>query len=168
MLAAVGLVLMGVALLAMPRAIQAGDAGEMATVMLRGGVPHPSGYPWMRALGLFARAFAGVGVPSATAAALPCALLGIVGWLLVLHVVARWFCPIAGAIAVLVAATSAPVVVHGCDAEVWGPLVAFIGLALWVASSRTPSALRMGIAIGLAASHHLSAVLLVPIAIAAV
>src|SRR5690606_21103446 len=49
-------VLLGVAAWAMPSAIQAGDAGEFATVMLRGGVPHPSGYPWMRILGWPARA----------------------------------------------------------------------------------------------------------------
>ena len=44
--------LLGLAALCVPEHVQAGDAGEMATVMLEGGIPHPSGYPWMRALGL--------------------------------------------------------------------------------------------------------------------
>src|SRR5690606_9062686 len=73
-------VLLGVAAWAMPSAIQAGDAGEFATVMLRGGVPHPSGYPWMRILGWPARALEVLGVPPVRAAAWPCAAPAIVGW----------------------------------------------------------------------------------------
>ena len=52
-----------VAFIALPRTVQPGDAGEFATVMLRGGVPHPSGYPWMRLLGLPARGSWSLGLP---------------------------------------------------------------------------------------------------------
>jgi hypothetical protein len=167
LLASVAVVLVSIAAWAMPTSVQAGDAGELSTVMLRGGVPHPSGYPWMRILGLFARAFEGLGVASATAAALPCALAAIVGWLLVLVACARWVAPAPAAFGVLVAATSAPVVVHCNDAEVWGPLVLAAGIVLVLASRQAPSAFALGVAVGVAVSHHLTAVLLVPIVVGA-
>lgn len=79
-----------IAVIAVPRHVQAGDAGEFATIMLAGGVPHPSGYPWMRVLGLPARGLAAVGLSPATAAALPCALAGVAAWVVLWPLCARW------------------------------------------------------------------------------
>lgn len=167
LLALVALVLLAIAAFAVPRSVQAGDAGELSTVMLRGGIPHPSGYPWMRVLGPLARAFQATGMPAATAAALPCALCAVAGWLLVLVACARWYGPAPAAFGVLVAATSVPVVLHTLDAEVWGPLVLFCGLVLLAASRPQRGAFGLGVAVGLAVSHHLTAVLLVPIVVGA-
>ncbi|MFO0637555.1 MAG: DUF2723 domain-containing protein, partial [Nannocystaceae bacterium] len=86
--ALVALLLLTVAL-ALPRAIGPGDAGELGTIMLRGGVPHPPGYPWMRLLGLPARALWAMGVPPAMAAALPCALCSAAGWALLARTIRR-------------------------------------------------------------------------------
>jgi hypothetical protein len=167
LLLCVASVLVAVAAWALPTSVQAGDAGELSTVMLRGGVPHPSGYPWMRVLGLVARPLESLGMPPATAAALPCALASIAGWLLVLVACARAYGPAPAAFGVLVAATSAPVVLHTHDAEVWGPLVLFAGVVLLLASRPAPAPLLLGLAVGLAVSHHLTAVLLVPIVVGA-
>src|SRR5688500_17189156 len=118
-----------------PTAIQAGDAGEFATVMLRGGVPHPSGYPWMRVLGLVARALESMGMAPATAAALPCSLAGVIGFGVLHRVALRAGTPtgespgigsaIVATFAVGLVALGTPVVQHVHDSEVWGPLVLF-------------------------------------------
>jgi hypothetical protein len=157
-----------VALRALPTHIQAGDAGEFATVMLRGGIPHPSGYPWMRVLGAPARALEVLGVAAALAAALPCALAGIGAWLLVHRLVVRLGLPLSGAFAVLLAALSAPVVLHINDSEVWGLHLLLCALVLRRALDRDPpSPVGLGFYLGLAVSHHLSAILLLPLVVGA-
>jgi hypothetical protein len=159
---------------ALPREIQAGDAGEFATIMLRGGVPHPSGYPWMRALGwLFARPLETMGLAPVTAAALVCATAALGGWAIVHRIVLRLaHATIEGRAATAVAtfvvavvAAAPVVVVHTADAEVWGPLVLAIAVVSWLAITRRPHPFVLGIAIGLATSHHLTAVLLVPLVV---
>ena len=159
---------------AMPRQIQPGDAGEFATVMLRGGIPHPSGYPWMRILGLLSRALWSMGVPPSIAAALPCALLGVAGLLLLhrvgLHVLqeapARAREVIATLLTLLVA-TAPPFALHVFDSEVWGPLVFAAGGFAHLAVVRRARPLVLGLVLGFAVSHHLTAVFLVPLAIGA-
>ncbi|MCA9683563.1 MAG: DUF2723 domain-containing protein [Myxococcales bacterium] len=162
---------------ALPRAVQAGDAGEFATVMLTGGVPHPSGYPWMRILGLFSRALWALGLSPAVAAALPPTLAGVAAWVLLQRTTARLLAPWlearqAGALSaalVLLAALSPLVVIHVNDSEVWGPNLLFSVLfarTCLLTSDRGPRPLLLGLLLGLAVSHHLTAVLLVPLAIA--
>jgi len=168
MLLVVAVLLIAVMIWAVPRSVQPGDAGEFATIMLDGGVPHPSGYPWMRILGFPARLFHAMGVPPATAAALPCAAAGCLAWLLLHPILVR----IAGAgVATFVVAllgTASVVVVHTCDSEVWGPHLLMSSIVLRVAlSKRQCSPLVLGLVLGLAVSHHLTAVLLVPLAVGA-
>lgn len=161
--------LVAVALWSVPAAIQAGDAGEFATVMLTGGVPHPSGYPWMRALGLLARGLWALGLPPATAAALPPALCGVAGWLLIHRSCVLLGRAWIGAFVVLLAAVSPLAVLHVNDSEVWGPHLLFSGLFVHavIRTRSRPRAFPLGIFLGLAVSHHLTAVLLLPLAIGA-
>jgi hypothetical protein len=161
--------LVALALWSVPHAVQAGDAGEFATVMLTGGVPHPSGYPWMRALGLLARALWGLGVPPATAAALPAALCGVAGWLLVHRICVRLGHAWIGAFVVLLGAASPIAVLHVNDSEVWGPHLFLSALFVHAAihTSARPRAFLLGMLFGLALSQHLTAVLLLPLAVAA-
>lgn len=153
--------------LAVPRQVQAGDAGEFATVMLAGGVPHPSGYPWMRVLGLPARALAAMGVPPATAAALPCALAGVAAWIVLWPLLARWAGRIPATVAVAVLATASPMLVHCSDSEVWGPHLLACALVLRVCARPSPRAWQLGLVFGLAVSHHLTAALLLPMVVGA-
>ena len=160
---------------ALPRHIQAGDAGELATIMLRGGVPHPSGYPWMRLLGwVVARPLESLGLPPATAAALPCAMAAVLGWAVLHRVALRLAFATVGhrrpavAIATIVigiVALSPMVVVHTADSEVWGPIVLATAVLAWLVLIRRPPPFVLGLAIGLATSHHLTAVLLVPLVV---
>jgi hypothetical protein len=161
--------LVALALWSVPDAVQAGDAGEFATVMLTGGVPHPSGYPWMRALGLLARGLWGLGVPPATAAALPAALCGVAGWLLVHRICVRLGHAWIGAFVVLLGAASPIAVLHVNDSEVWGPHLFLSALFLHTAihTKARPRPFLLGILFGLAVSQHLTAVLLIALAIAA-
>jgi hypothetical protein len=171
------LVLGLVAWSSLPTAIQAGDAGEFATVMLRGGVPHPSGYPWMRVLGLVARALESLGVAPATAAALPCSLAGVVGFGVLHRVALRAATPtgettgigsaIVATFAVGLVALGTPVVQHVHDSEVWGPLVLFAALVVHAAVVARARPWVLGLLFGLAISHHLTAALLLPIVVAA-
>lgn len=156
-----------VAVLAAPRAVQAGDAGEFATVMLAGGIPHPSGYPWMRVLGLPARALAALGVPPATAAALPCALAGVAAWIVLWPLLARWSGRGPATVAVAVLATASPVLVHGSDSEVFGPHLLACALLLRLCARPSPRPWQLGLGLGLAVSHHLTAALLLPVVIGA-
>jgi hypothetical protein len=160
---ALGIVLAIATLWALPRHVQAGDAGEFSTVLLRGGIPHPSGYPWMRALGLVARALFALGVPPATAAALPCAACGVAGWLLLQRVCARLVDVRAATAAIALVGLSPLVLLHGSDAEVWGPLVLFTALVVRASFSPTRTPFRLGLWLGLAVNHHHTAVLLVPL-----
>jgi hypothetical protein len=162
--------LLGLAVWSVPRAIQAGDAGEFATVMLTGGVPHPSGYPWMRMLGVAARGLWALGLPPATAAALPAALCGVAAWILAHRSIraqtdATW---LATSLVVLVAAAPL-VVIHVNDSEVWGLHLLFAALFIHVVlrTRARPPAFRLGIMLGLGLSHHLTAALLIPMAIGA-
>jgi hypothetical protein len=161
--------LVAVALWSVPDAVQAGDAGEFATVMLTGGVPHPSGYPWMRVLGLLARGLWGLGVPPATAAALPAALCGVAGWLLVHRICVRLGHAWIGAFVALLGAASPIAVLHVNDSEVWGPHLFLSALFLHTAvhTNARPRAFLLGIVLGLAISQHLTAALLLPLAVAA-
>lgn len=171
---------------ALPRTIQGGDAGEFTTVMLLGGVPHPSGYPWMRLLGWVARPLWTLGVPPVMAAALPCALAGVAGWVWLERTLTRWLLrPKAEADAdadaglpagladglstfvVALVASSPVVVVHVNDAEVWGPLVFFAAWVMHECTVRRSSPLRLGLVFGLATSHHLTATLLLPLVVSA-
>lgn len=163
---AVGLV--ALAAWACPRHVQPGDAGEFATVMLEGGVPHPSGYPWMRVLGIPARAFAAIGMPPALAAALPCALAGAAGWTWIAAIVARVVPGVIACGAVALVASAHVVVVHTADSEVWGPLVLAVAAVLHVAWRPRPRPFVVGLVLGLVVSHHFTAIGLVPIAVAAV
>lgn len=182
--AALALAIAGLALWSMPRAVQAGDAGEFATIMLRGGVAHPSGYPWMRILGLLSRVCEGLGIPPAIAAALPSSLAGVVAFVLI-HRCALALCtedeaPLPPAIAwasagiVLLVASAPAVGLHVFDSEVWGPHLLFCALFLRTALRPPPPeqspirrSLGLGLLLGLAVSHHLTAVLLVPLAVGA-
>lgn len=164
---ALGGLLGALALAAAPRHVQPGDAGELATVMLAGGVPHPSGYPWMRLLGLIARGLWSLGVPPATAAALPCALAGVAAWLVLWPVLARLAGRGPATLAVAVLATASPVLVHGCDSEVWGPHLLACAIVLRLCARARVSPWVLGLGLGLAVSHHLTAALLVPAVVAA-
>jgi hypothetical protein len=161
--------LVALALWSVPHAVQAGDAGEFATVMLTGGVPHPSGYPWMRALGLLARGLWELGLPPATAAALPAAVCGVAGWLLVHRICVRLGHAWIGAFVVLLGAASPIAVLHVNDSEVWGPHLFLSALFLHTAihTKARPRPFLLGILFGLAVSQHLTAVLLIALAIAA-
>lgn len=177
---AVGAVLVAAAWIASPRAIQAGDAGEFATVMLRGGVPHPSGYPWMRVLGGPARILEKIGLASAKAAALPCALAGAAAWILAM-VLALGLARGTGtgrtgngpiALLTLHFALAASILVHVADSEVWGPHLLFTALVVRAGLRRLkpsapPAPGRLGFVLGLATSHHLTAVLLTPLVVGA-
>ncbi len=162
-IAATALVLAIVAWWAAPRTIQAGDAGEFATVMLRGGVPHPSGYPWMRLLGLPARALATLGITPALAAALPCAVAAIAGWCWIAASTARLVTPAFAAFATLFVALAHVVVEHSIDAEVWGPLVVVIAAAWHAALRWRGRPFAAGALWGLGLSHHLTALWLMPL-----
>lgn len=165
-----GVFLLAIALWAAPTHVQAGDSGELATVMLRGGIPHPSGYPWMRIFGVFARLLEHLGVGPMRSAALTAAGVGVAGWL-VLHRVALRLAGTgpgaapAATFAIALPATSALVVSHGIDAEVWGPLVLFAGLVCHRACSAPTRPFQLGLVFGLAISHHLTASLLLPLVV---
>ncbi|MEE9386668.1 MAG: hypothetical protein V3V08_24905 [Nannocystaceae bacterium] len=162
----VGVVLLATVWWAIPRRIQAGDAGEFATVMLRGGVPHPSGYPWMRLLGLPAGLLEELGVLEVCAAALPPALLGVVGWIVLCAALTRVASRGSAIVCVLLASTSSVVVLHSFDSEVWGPLVLFTALVLRHTLARPWPPLALGLLWGCAVSHHLTCGLLAPLVLA--
>lgn len=169
-----GVFLLGLACVTLPRHVQAGDAGEFATVMLRGGVPHPSGYPWMRMLGVLARAGAGMGLGPAFATALPCALAAVAGFMLLHRVALHGLATregvtrgrtIAATFAIAFLAASPVVVLHAFDCEVWGLLVLAAALLVHAAIVRRRSPFVLGLLFGLGTSHHLTFVLLLPLAI---
>ncbi|MCA9654988.1 MAG: DUF2723 domain-containing protein [Myxococcales bacterium] len=166
-LAGLAALLLGLAGLALPDAVQAGDAGEFATVMLEGGVPHPSGYPWMRILGLPARALLALGVPPTRAAAWPCALAGVAAWLLLWPVLVRWSGRGPATAAVAIMATASPVLLHASDSEVWGLHLLACAAILRLADRPGVRPYQLGLAFGLAVSHHLSAVLVLPVVVGA-
>ncbi len=166
-MAALALGLLVVSALALPTTIQAGDAGEMATVMLRGGVPHPSGYPWMRLLGLPARALAGLGMNPARAAAWPCALAAVGAWLCLWPLLVRWTGRGPATFAVAVLATASPMMLHANDAEVWGLHLLACALVIRIAAREDVRPWTLGLVFGLAISHHLSAALLLPLVVGA-
>jgi hypothetical protein len=166
-----------ITLISLPRAIQAGDAGEFATVMLAGGIPHPPGYPWMRVLGPLARLLAAIGLPPASAAALPPALAGVAAWAVLHRVCVQQQRPWLGAVLIVLAATSPLVIAHVPDSEVWGLHLLFSALFVRAAAgaelhAATPvqarrHAFRLGCWLGLAFSHHQTVLFLIPLAIAA-
>jgi hypothetical protein len=164
--AGLGAALLLLAMWAAPRHIQPGDAGELATVMLQGGVPHPSGYPWMRVLGLLARLLWWLGVTPALAAALPCATAGVLGWVWIARIGARLVPWTFAAAAVAFMASAHVVVLHTCDAEVWGPLVLAIAVMLQLAFVRARHPALVGVAFGMCLAHHLTCVWLIPLAVA--
>ncbi|MCX4245769.1 protein O-mannosyl-transferase family [Paraliomyxa miuraensis] len=164
---ALALLLLLLAALAIPHHVQAGDAGEFATVMLEGGVPHPSGYPWMRALGGPARLLRALGATPAAAAAWPCALAGVAAWLVLWPLLARLAGRAAATVAVAVLATASPVVLHVNDSEVWGPHLLACALLLRLCASSRRRPWQLGLAFGLAVSHHLSAGLMLPLVVGA-
>ncbi len=150
---------------ALPAHVQSGDAGEFSTVLLTGGMPHPSGYPWMRMLGVCARMGHVVGLAPATAAALPCAVAGVLGWVVLQRTVASWGAPWLGCWIACLAGLGSTSLLHIPDAEVWGPHILWCALFAHLAlSPRRPPAFVLGLVLGLAASHHLTAVLLTPLA----
>ena len=159
---------------AVPRTIGPGDAGELATVMLRGGIPHPSGYPWMRLLGVPAAAFESLGMAPATAAALPCALAGAAAWLVLQPLLCRIGGAVVGTFVAALSCCASIVVLHANDCEVWGLHLLLSAIVIRVGCGRRGGdgprpvePVRMGLVLGLAVSHHLTAVLLVPLAIGA-
>jgi len=166
-LASLAVALVVVIAWALPRTIQPGDAGELATVMITGGVPHPPGYPWMRMLGPLARLGLQLGLPAASAAALPCALLGAAGWVWIASSIARlcpW--PIATGTVFFVACAHV-VVLHACDAEVWGPLVLAIAAIVDLAIRRDRPAWLVGVGFGAALAVHLTVLWLLPLVVCA-
>lgn len=164
-------------LAALPRTIQAGDAGEFATIMLAGGVPHPSGYPWMRLLGPLAQLFAGLGVPPASAAALVPALAGVAAWGVLHRICVGLGQARVGALLIGLAGSSSLVLAHVPDSEVWGVHLLFCAIFLRCAAraelhaasivGARRHAFRLGLWLGLAVSHHLTAIFLLPLAVAA-
>ncbi len=147
------------------RTVQPGDGGEFATVMLRGGMPHPPGYPLMRALGPLARGLEVLSLPPALAAALPCAVAGALGFALLGRRLARAGHGLAGWLAVGLAALSPPALGHVPDAEVWGLSVLLFAVVVSDAlAPEPPRPFRRGLALGLAGAHHQTAVFLVPLA----
>lgn len=161
---------LAVALWSLPRSIQAGDAGELATVMLTGGVPHPSGYPWMRILGVLARGLWALGLPPAIAAALPPALCGVAAWVLIHRICAAIGRPRLGAFTITLIAVSPLAVIHVNDSEVWGPHLLFSALFMHTVITGRSGPIRplwLGLALGLAISQHLTAVWLIPLAVGA-
>ncbi len=154
----------------LPHTIQPGDAGEFATVMLRGGLPHPSGYPWMRMLGAPARVLEALGLAPVRAAAWPCVLLAIAGWAMLQRTLASaagsTHRPAWGPATLTVAwcSTSALFVTHTFDSEVWGPLLFFFA-CMSVATARTSNPMVLGLVLGLAVTHHLTLFLLLPMAV---
>ena len=162
-LLALALLVGAIAIVSVPNTVQPGDAGEFSTVMLRGGIPHPSGYPWMRMLGAAAQVLESIGVPSATAAAAPCALLAIAGFIATGYLLASIVPSTYGAVIVSFLAGSPLFVRHAYDAEVWGPHLFFCALvSLWCWQRRSP--LLIGLALGAAVANHLTAILLLPMA----
>lgn len=152
---------------ALPRHIAGGDAGELGTVLLAGGVPHPPGYPWMRMLGPFARVAWACGLPAAMAAALPCALAAIVGWVWIAKTTSR-LCPWPFAVGgTWLIASAHGVVLHTCDAEVWGPLVLAAAALLSLAIGPRRPAWISGAVFGAALAVHLTIVFLAPLVIVA-
>ena len=123
-------VLVAVALVCCSNTVQPGDAGEFSTVLLGGGVPHPSGYPWIRMLGPFARALEGLGVTPAQAAAIPCAVAGALGFTVLARVAAVQRAPVLSRLAVYGVAVSPLAVRHLYDAEVWGLHALFCAVSL--------------------------------------
>ncbi len=164
-------------LVALPRTIQAGDAGEFATIMLAGGVPHPPGYPWMRLLGLLARVLASLGVPPASAAALPPALAGVLAWAVLHRTCVLLGRPRTGALLIALASSAPLVLTHVPDSEVWGLHLLLCACFLREAARARITcttevgarrhAFRLGLWLGLAFSHHQTALFLLPLAIAA-
>lgn len=136
--------------------------------MLAGGVPHPSGYPWMRLLGLASRLLVWLGVGPQYAAACVPAALGSAG--VGLFAIAAQRLDRAGVWLVGLVAVAPVCVLHIADAEVWGPQLAFCGAfvaAATLPAPRRPGPLVLGLLLGLATSHHLLAVFLTPLAIGA-
>lgn len=162
---------------ALPRTIQAGDAGEFATIMLAGGVPHPPGYPWMRLLGPIARMLAGLGVPPASAAALPPALAGVLAWAVLHRACVLLGRPRSGAVWIALVSSAPLVLAHVPDSEVWGLHLLFCacfvreaaraGITCTTRVGARQHAFRMGLWLGLAVSHHQTAIFLLPLAVAA-
>ena len=151
-----------------PRSVQAGDAGEFSTVMLMGGLPHPSGYPLMRILGVPARGLAALGLPPALVPALVCGLFGTAGWFVLFRLAGRWVAAPSRAVILAMIAVSPLARMHVYDAEVWGPLIGMTAGVLWLAlASKDVRPFVLGLGLGLATAHHLTAVLLTPLVIGA-
>ena len=147
----------------LPRHIQGGDAGEFATVLLRGGVPHPSGYPWMRALRWPAHGLEVLGVSPVIATAVVPATAGVLAWSLLADLLARLHATMLAVGVVLVSGCSSLAVVHVFDCEVWGPQLLFGVFILRAAWHPTPRPLACGLWLGLGTSHHLAVALLIPL-----
>jgi hypothetical protein len=151
---------------ALPRTVQGGDAAEFSVVMLRGGIAHPSGYPWMRLLSLLAWMPESLGMSPASAAALLPASFGAAAWLLWYRILSRWVHAALACFWCALAGTCALSVEHLYDAEVWGPHLFFTALFVNLCTrEEPPRALLLGLLLGAATAHHLTAVLLVPLAI---
>ena len=154
----------------LPNTVQPGDAGEFSTVMLAGGVPHPSGYPWIRALGWVGTGLMNAGLPPALAAAIPCASFALLGIFLLARLSGGrgTDTPLDGPslLGASLFALSPLAVRHLYDAEVWGPHLALCMVAVLACQARR-APLVIGLALGLAVSNHLTAVLLVPLAVGA-
>lgn len=153
---------------ALPRSVQGGDAAEFSVVMLRGGIAHPSGYPWMRLLSPVASMGQSLGLSPASAAALGPALFGLAAWMLWQRTLTRWVHPAIALFWCALVGSCSLSVEHLYDAEVWGPHMFFV--ALFVNLSTRDKAWPpwvIGLAIGAATAHHLTAALLAPLAVAA-
>jgi len=123
----------------------------------------------MRVVGWLARPCEILGAPPALAAALPCAALAVVGLALLQRCLATRVGPWPATVAVVLVGISPPMLRHAYEAEVWGPLIAAAGAFAWLASGdhrRPISPFIVGLALGLAVTVHLSAVLWVPLAVA--
>ncbi|RMG94990.1 MAG: DUF2723 domain-containing protein [Deltaproteobacteria bacterium] len=150
-------------LVACARTVQPGDSGEFATILLRGGIPHPPGYPLMRMLGGIARTIEAAGVPSMWAAALPCALFGAAGFAVLARIVAPPRVGWTGLALVALAGVSPTALGHVPDAEVWGLSVFLASLVVAsVLADPAPPPWRTGLLLGLAGAHHQTSVFLVP------
>lgn len=150
--------------------VQGGDTGELALVALRGGVPHPPGYPLQAVLGRVAASiplgdpFLRVSLLSAFAGALGAALLQRVlaslagseeagAWTALFFAISPLAWGLAGVPEVFALSVVLAAFVLGASLRLSQGNALTIG----------PRAFELGLALGLAMSNHHTAVLLVPI-----
>jgi hypothetical protein len=144
-----------------------GDGGELATASMTLGIPHPPGYPLYVMLG---RLFAFLPIGNiATRYSLFSAVAGSIAIGFVVHSLSMRKRDMANGIhapiSVGLALALAPLIwSQAIIVEVYALFLALLAFFTWTIVSRQPS-LLVGLALGLSISGHLSALLLVPLAL---